>query len=108
MTLGALLARAALRRPEAEAVVDGGRRLTYAELAARAGAAAVGFHRLGVGRGDRVLLALRNRLEHVVAYWALQKLGGVAVPINFRLAAGEMRYLLEDSGAKIALFGKRE
>ena len=104
MTLGALLARAALRRPEAEAVVDGGRRLTYAELAARAGAAAVGFHRLGVGRGDRVLLALRNRLEHVVAYWALQKLGGVAVPINFRLAAGEMRYLLEDSGAKIALF----
>jgi len=75
VTLGALLARAALRRLEAEAVVDGGRRLTYAELAARAGAAAVGFHRLGVGRGDRVLLALRNRLEHVVAYWALQKLG---------------------------------
>lgn len=52
MTLGALLARAALRRPEAEAVVDGGRRLTYAELDARAAAAAaVGFHRLGVGRG---------------------------------------------------------
>jgi acyl-CoA synthetase (AMP-forming)/AMP-acid ligase II len=51
VTLGALLARAALRRPEAEAVVDGGRRLTYAELDARAGAAAVGFHRLGVGRG---------------------------------------------------------
>jgi non-ribosomal peptide synthetase component E (peptide arylation enzyme) len=51
VTLGALLARAALRRPEAEAVVDGGRRLTYAELDARAAAAAVGFHRLGVGRG---------------------------------------------------------
>jgi len=53
VTLGALLARAALRRPEAEAVVDGGRRLTYAELDARAGAAAVGFHRLGVARGER-------------------------------------------------------
>ena len=51
MTLGALLARAALRRPEAEAVVDGGRRFTYAELDARVAAAAVGFHRLGVGRG---------------------------------------------------------
>ena len=51
-----------------------------------------------------MLLALRNRLEHVVAYWALQKLGGVAVPVNFRLAANELRYLLADSGAKVALF----
>ena len=104
MTLGALLARAALRRPDAEAVVDGPRRLTYGELDARAAAAAWGFGRLGVARGDRVLLALRNRLEHVVAYWALQKLGGVAVPVNFRLAANELRYLLADSGAKVALF----
>jgi 2-furoate---CoA ligase len=47
---------------------------------------------------------LRNRLEHVIAYWALQKLGAVAVPANFRLAANELRYLLEDSGAKLALF----
>jgi len=104
VTLGALLARAALRRPDAEAVVDGQRRLTYGELDARAAAAARGFGRLGVARGDRVLLALRNRLEHVVAYWALQKLGGVAVPVNFRLAANELRYLLGDSGAKVALY----
>src|SRR5207237_5697771 len=102
--LRARLARAALRRPDAEAVVDGQRRLTYGELDARAAAAAWGFGRLGVARGDRVLLALRNRLEHVVAYWALQKLGGVAVPVNFRLAANELRYLLADSGAKVALF----
>ena len=104
MTLGDLLARAALRRPDAEAVVDGRRRLTYAELDARAAAAARGFARLGVGPGDRVLLVLRNRLEHVVAYWALQKLGGVAVPVNFRLAAYELRYVLEDAGARVALF----
>ena len=104
MTLGDLLARAALRRPDAEAVVDGRRRLTYAELDARAAAAARGFARLGVGPGDRVLLVLRNRLEHVVAYWALQKLGGVAVPVNFRLAAYELRYVLEDAGARVVLF----
>jgi len=103
VTLGELLARAALRRPEAEAVVDGQRRLTYAELDKGATAVAAGLRRLGVGRGDRVLLALRNRLEHVVAYWGLQKLGGVAVPVNVRLAAGELRYLLDDSGARVAL-----
>ena len=104
MTLGALLARAALRRPDAQAVVEGRRRLTYAELDGRATAVAQGFARLGVARGDRVLLVLRNRLEHVIAYWGLQTLGAVAVPVNFRLAANELRYVLEDSGARVALF----
>jgi 2-furoate---CoA ligase len=104
VTLGALLARAALRRPDAEAVVDGRRRRTYAELDARATEVARGFARLGVASADRVLLVLRNRLEHVIAYWALQKLGAVAVPANFRLAANELRYVLGDSGARLALF----
>src|SRR5207245_2807655 len=45
-----------------------------------------------------------NRLEHVVAYWALQKLGGVPTPVNFRFAPAELGYVLEDSGAKVALF----
>src|SRR5207247_7792598 len=48
--------------------------------------------------------ALKNRLEHVVAYWALQKLGGVPTPVNFRFAPAELGYVLEDSGAKVALF----
>ena len=104
MTLGELLARAALRRPEAAAVVDGDRQLTYAELDRRAAGVAGGVARLGVGTRDRVLIALKNRLEHVVAYWALQKLGGVPTPVNFRFAAGEMKYVLEDSGARVALF----
>ena len=103
MTLAAVLERAALRRPHADAVVDGERRLTYAELAARARALAEGFRRLGVGRGDRVLLVLRNRLEHVLGYWALQLLGGVPTPVNFRLAPAELRYVLQDSGARVAI-----
>ncbi len=104
MTLAQLLERAALRRPEASAVVDGAQRLSYVELAAQAAALARGLCALGVGKGDRVLIALKNRLEHVLAYWALQTIGGVAVPVNFRLAGGELRYLLEDSGARVALF----
>jgi 2-furoate---CoA ligase len=103
LTLAQLLERAALRRPDAEAVVDGDRRLTYAELATRARALGEGFRSLGVGRGDRVLIVLRNRLEHVLAYWALQAVGGVPTPVNFRQAAGELRYVLEDSGARVAL-----
>ena len=104
MTLARLLELAALRWPRAEAVVDGGRRLTYAELHARARALGVAFRRRGVGSGDRVLIALRNRLEHVLTYWALQTIGGVATPVNFRLAPTEMRYVLDDSGARLVLY----
>jgi 2-furoate---CoA ligase len=50
-----------------------------------------------------VLLALRNRLEHVLAYWALQLVGGVPAPVNFRLAAAELGYVLQDSGARVVL-----
>jgi 2-furoate---CoA ligase len=103
LTLVELLERAALRRPDADAVVDGARRLSYAELATRADALGAGFRGLGVRRGDRVLIVLRNRLEHVLAYWALQAIGAVAAPVNFRLAAGELRYVLDDCGARVAL-----
>ena len=104
MTLARLLERAAERRPEAIAVVDGARRLTYSDLAGQADAVGRGLRGLGIGRGDRVVIALKNRLEHVLAYWALQTIGGVPVPVNFRLPSGELRYVLEDSGARVALF----
>jgi 2-furoate---CoA ligase len=104
VTLATLLARAARRHPDAEAVIDGPRRLTYHDLDALTASAARGFAQLGVAKGDRVLLSLRNRLEHVVAYWALQKLAAIPVPTNFRLAANELRYVLDDSAAKVALF----
>jgi 2-furoate---CoA ligase len=104
VTLTRLLERAALRWPQADAVVDGPARLDWAGLARRAHAVAGGLARLGVGRGDRVVIALRNRLEHVLTYWAVQTLGAVAVPVNFRLTAAELAYLLDDSGARAVLF----
>jgi 2-furoate---CoA ligase len=104
VTLRQLLERAACRHPGAEAVVDGATRLTYAALDERAAALGRGFLGLGVGPGDRVLLALRNRVEHVLAYWALQKIAAVAVPVNFRLAAPELAYVLQDSGARVVVF----
>jgi 2-furoate---CoA ligase len=99
-----LLELAALRWPAAEAVVDGDRKLTYADLHARARALGAAFQRRGVNPGDRVLIALRNRLEHVLAYWALQTIGGVPTPVNFRFAPTELRYVLDDSGAHLALY----
>src|SRR5436309_2870867 len=104
VTLAGLLERATLRQPRAEALVDGAARLTYDELDARTAALGGGLADLGVGRGDRVLLVLKNRVEHVLAYWALQRIAAVATPVNFRLAAGEIDYLLADSGARLVIF----
>jgi len=104
VTLARLLELAALRWPQAEAVVDGDRRLTYAQLHARARSLGAAFHRLGVAPGDRVLIALRNRLEHVLAYWALQTIAAVPTPVNFRFAPAEMQYVLDDCGARVALY----
>src|SRR4029453_1306450 len=103
MTLARRLELAAARRPSAEAVVDGSRRLDYATLLAQATSIGRAFCRRGVAPGDRVLIALRNRLEHVLAYWALQLIAAVPTPVSFRAAAGEMRYMLEDCGARVAL-----
>src|SRR5882724_12167474 len=99
-----MLEQAGLRHPTADAVVDGRRRLTYAELVEQATRLGRAFARLGVGKGDRVLIVLKNRLEHVLAYWALQTIGGVPAPAGFRLAAHEIRYILDDCGASVVLF----
>ena len=99
-----MLEQAGLRRPSADAVVDGRRRLTYADLMDQATRLGRAFARLGVGKGDRVLIVLRNRFEHVLAYWALQLIGGAPTPAGFRLAAREVRYILDDCGASVVLF----
>ena len=51
-----------------------------------------------------MLIALKNRWEHVVAYWALQTIAGVPVPVNHRFAPAELGYVLADCGARVVLF----
>jgi long-chain acyl-CoA synthetase len=96
--------RTAARRPDAEAVVEGRLRLTYRELQAAVERVAGGFHRLGLGAGERVGVLLGNRPEFVVAVLAALRLGAVAVPIGTRLAADEVRYILEHCEARLLMF----
>jgi len=100
VTLADVLDRAALRRPGAVAVGDGPRRLTDADLRLRAARVGLGLARLGVGKGDRVLIALRNRLEHVLAYWAVQ--GGSPMSEFLRVErAGAVATIWIDRQAKM-------
>ena len=72
---------------------------THAELHDRAARLASVLEDGGVGARDRVALLLHNRIEFVEALLACHHLGAVAVPVNFRLAADEVDYVLADSRA---------
>jgi 2-furoate---CoA ligase len=100
MDLAMLLFHAADRSPDKAAVVDGERALTYAELAERAELLGAGLAGLGVGKGDRVAIGMRNTVDHITAFFATQVTGAVAVPFNFRLKPDGMAHILNDSGAK--------
>ena len=73
------------------------RRWTYAELWADAGRVAAGLAQRGVQPGDVVVFSLFNSPEFVLAWLGAQRLGAIASPINFRLSAGEVAHVLDDS-----------
>ncbi len=92
------------RAPNALAIVDGDRRLSYAEWYAQISGAAAGLADLGLKRGDRLAAILQNRLEMASLHWACQFLGVVMTPLNWRLKAEEIDYCLADSEARAVVF----
>ena len=95
MNLALSLLYAAERHPEAEALVDGETRLTYAELRARVARLAGGLAREGVGRGERLAAVVRCRSESALLYWACQWLGATVVPLSPRASPGDLAYCRE-------------
>jgi fatty-acyl-CoA synthase len=95
------LERSAEVFPDKVAIVDGGRRLTYAEFAAHAARLASALRRAGIGPGDRVAYLCPNTAEMLIAHFAVPLAGAVLVPINTRLGGEEVRYICEHSGARI-------
>src|SRR5579884_3281635 len=73
------------------AIVEGGRRVTYAELSARIDAAATYFAQRGAGTGSVIGVSLRNGIDAMVIPLAAAALGAQISPVNFRLRARELR-----------------
>jgi acyl-CoA synthetase (AMP-forming)/AMP-acid ligase II len=99
LVLPELIGRGRRAHPERPAIVFGELARTHDELHDRAERLAGALAERGVGRGDRVALLLHNGLEFPESLLACHVLGAVAVPVNFRLAADEIAYILADSGA---------
>jgi fatty-acyl-CoA synthase len=97
------LVRAAFVYPEKVAVVDGGRRYCYRELAERSWRLANALRSAGLGKGDRVATLLFNSSAMLEAHFGVPAAGGVLVAVNHRLASAEIGYILAHSGARYLL-----
>jgi acyl-CoA synthetase (AMP-forming)/AMP-acid ligase II len=104
MSWFAVLAHHARRTPGKAITVFEGQPVSYAEMAARAAALAGGLAARGVGRGDVVGLLSYNCPEFLETVFAANYLGAIAMPINWRLAAPEVRYILEHSEARVFVY----
>ncbi len=82
------------------AVVHGDRVVSYAEFGRRCDALARALRDAGIGPGDRVAALLPNIPQMLEAHFGVPALGAMLVAINTRLSAGEVRYILEHSGAR--------
>ncbi|HKV22804.1 MAG TPA: AMP-binding protein, partial [Mycobacterium sp.] len=97
------LSRHALMQPDATALRHLGRTTTWAELDGRVSALAGALHRRGVRFGDRVLILMLNRTEFVESFLAANRLGAIAVPVNFRMTPPEIAFLVSDCDAALMI-----
>jgi fatty-acyl-CoA synthase len=97
------LARHALMQPNATALRFLGHSTTWGELDRRMTALAGALSRRGVGCGDRVLILMLNRAEFIESFLAANKLGAIAVPVNFRMTPPEIAFLVGDCEARVMI-----
>ena len=101
--LARLLCHTARLWPDRSALIQGDQHWTWSQIDQRVDALVAGLRALGLKKGDRILLQSRNNLAMFESGWAAFRLGLVWVPINFRLAPGEVAYLGQSSGAALML-----
>ena len=98
-TIGDLPRRTAARYPDKLAICFGDSRWTYGEFDAICNRLANGLIERGLAAGDRMAILSRNSHAFAALRFALARIGGVLVPINFMLNAQEISYILRSSGA---------
>lgn len=99
-SLWAMIADAAVRNGDGEALVCGETRLTWHEVVETSARVAAGFAKLGLSPGDRVAILLGNRIEFVLTMFAAAHAGLVTVLLSTRQQKPEIAYVLNDCGAK--------
>jgi len=89
---------------ERDAMVFEGRRWSYRALDAEVAQVAAGLAVRGIARGDRVAMLLGNLPEYMIALYALQRLGAIAVPVSVREQKPGLEYIFNHCGAKLVVY----
>ncbi len=107
MNAETLLSQRAHLTPDREALfeLDTGVRYTYADLNARANRAANWLRSIGIGVGDRVSILAQNSVAFVDLLYGVAKIGAVLAPLNWRLVASELVYIVNDCGSQVVIVG---
>jgi acyl-CoA synthetase (AMP-forming)/AMP-acid ligase II len=100
-TLADVLARNARLFRDRTALVHEGQRVTHGEYLERVGRLAAGLAAAGIGSGDRIAVLAQNSPEFLDLYGAAAWLGAILVPINWRLGADEITYVIADAAPKV-------
>ena len=93
----------ARNNPDGPCISQGGEIISYGQLNEQANRLAHGFLALGVQPGQRVAVLGENSIEHSLVFMAASKVGAVSVPLNYRLAAEELAFIINDSSARALL-----
>jgi long-chain acyl-CoA synthetase len=105
LTSPGVLRRWASDTPDAPALTEGDRTLSWADLYARSGAVATALAAEGVGPGDRVAYYDRSSIAYFEVFFGAALLGAVSVAVNWRLAVPEVAAILEDAEARVVFVG---
>src|ERR1700757_5382183 len=97
---GLLSARVAMH-PDREALVDSRRRVTYGELKDGIDRTAAVLKAHGIGQGDVVTIQLPNWIEFAFVFFALERLGAVAVTVSVDFRSRELEYIMRFAGSKM-------
>ena len=100
-TLATVLVRRVRETPDREALTDGTRRLSYRELADGIDRMAARLRALGIGEGDVVTIQLPNWIEFAFVFFALERLGAVAVTVSVDFRSRELEYIMRFAGSKM-------
>lgn len=102
-----IVAASARDYPDAPALQFFGRETSYRDLQSAIDRAAAGLKALGVGAGDTVAIVLPNCPQHIIAFYAVLRLGAIAIEHNPLYTPRELRKQFEDHGAKTAIVWSR-
>ena len=102
-SIWAMIAEAAERNPDGEALICGDRRMSWREVVRAVGADCGGLQSSACKRGDRVAVLLGNRIEFVLTMFAAAHAGLVTVLLSTRQQKPEIAYVLNDCGARLLI-----